>query len=322
MVEMIEGTRNKDTRKEVEDCEDCMEIIKKRIGQECEVCGEANLEKNLEKKKREEKEEERKLQGKIRDLRVKLSKNRRETVRENYQPAKKRRKTGVVTFKRVINTETEREKRKEMTGEEEKRQSQAGEGPKLRKIEIMEPELPEGLEYEGGRKKTEEELEEEWREKLRNREIQNQEDDHRREKQIEKAKKLQKGWELMRLCKEMIEENGEKWKKLKERRDWERREEMVRKERLEKAAAKKKEMMDNLEKMKIQKKITENLKILPENRKKLADREKESRRKLLMEEAENEIWRKWRQRKGRGMKSWNMLGENETLEKKLEIVEE
>ena len=109
---------------------------------------------------------------------------------------------------------------------------------------------------------------------------------------------------------------------MKERRDWERREEMVRKERLEKAAAKKKEMMDNLEKMKIQKKITENLKILPENRKKLADREKESRRKLLMEEAENEIWRKWRQRKGRGMKSWNMLGENETLEKKLEIVEE
>ena len=41
-----------------------------------------------------------------------------------------------------------------------------------------------------------------------------------------------------------------------------------------------------------------------------------------LEEAENEIWRKWRQRKGRGMKSWNMLGENETLEKKLEIVED
>ena len=51
-------------------------------------------------------------------------------------------------------------------------------------------------------------------------------------------------------------------------------------------------------------------------------REEERKRNLLMKEAENELWRKWRQRKGRGMKDWKKLGEHETLENKLEIVEQ
>ena len=45
-------------------------------------------------------------------------------------------------------------------------------------------------------------------------------------------------------------------------------------------------------------------------------------RKVLLEEAETELWRKWRQRKGRGMRNWAQVGEKETMEQKLKIVEE
>ena len=56
----------------------------------------------LEERKREEKEEEKELQGKIRDLRIKISKTKRELPRETEQPAKKKRKTGAMTSKRVM----------------------------------------------------------------------------------------------------------------------------------------------------------------------------------------------------------------------------
>ena len=39
IAEMIEETRDKDKRKEVEECEDCMEVVNETIGQECEECG-------------------------------------------------------------------------------------------------------------------------------------------------------------------------------------------------------------------------------------------------------------------------------------------
>ena len=73
--------------------------------------GEIPVEK-LEKRKREEKEEEKQLQGKIRDLRIKISKTRRETPREIEQPAKKKRKTGAMTSKRVMEQKQKGEKRK------------------------------------------------------------------------------------------------------------------------------------------------------------------------------------------------------------------
>ena len=48
--------------------------------------------------------------------------------------------------------------------------------------------------------------------------------------------------------------------------------------------------------------------------------EEEKKKRLLLEEAETELWRKWRQRKGRGMKNWAQVGEKETLEQKLKMI--
>ena len=79
-------------------------------------------------------------------------------------------------------------------------------------------------------------------------------------------------------------------------------------ERLGRAAVRREETLELIEKRQIQQKITENLKLLPENRRKIIEKEEERKRSLLMEEAENELWRKWRQRKGRGMKDWKKLG--------------
>ena len=71
-------------------------------------CALPRLTANLgEIPEKEEKEEEKELQGKIRDLRIKISKSRRETLRETEQPAKKRRKTGTTTSKRVMEQKQE-----------------------------------------------------------------------------------------------------------------------------------------------------------------------------------------------------------------------
>ena len=183
-------------------------------------------------------------------------------------------------------------------------------------------ELPEGLEYEGWRKKTDDELAEEWNQRIRDREEKLLKEEAERSERLEKAKIMQKGWELMRLCKQLIEENEEKWKKSKERRELERSGDEERRDRKDRAAEKKRKTLEKIETTKTQQKITDCLKILPQNRRRLVEKEEEKMRKVLLEEAETELWRKWRQEKGRGMRNWAQVGERETTEQKLRIVEE
>ena len=64
-------------------------------------------------------------------------------------------------------------------------------------------------------------------------------EEERKAARLEKAEKLSKSWELLRICKKMLEENGHKWTKSKERREIERREEEEKRERIEKANKKK-----------------------------------------------------------------------------------
>ena len=92
---------------------------------------------------------------------------------------------------------------------------------------------------------------------------------------------------------------GEKWKISKERREKERMRELERSERLEKAAAKKRTALHQGKCKDMQRKITEELSKLPQNRKVLVEREMERERLILMKEAKQELWRKWRQNKGK-----------------------
>ena len=95
----------------------------------------------------------------------------------------------------------------------------------------------------------------------------------------------------------MIETEGDKWQKSKERRFEEKMKYEERERRLQVAGEKKRQTLDKLEKRKIQNKITENLRQLPENRRILIEREEEKERRLLLQEAKIELWKKWRKKK-------------------------
>ena len=58
-----------------------------------------------------------------------------------------------------------------------------------------------------------------------------------------------------------------------------------------------------------------------ENKKIILELEEQKEREMMMEEAKNELWRRWRQKKGRKIKEWKDIGTNESLEKKLEKIE-
>ena len=257
--------------------------------------GEISMDE-IEKEKREEKDRERKLLAQIREIKVQRSMNRREIPRNRKQPVKKRRKIGEEKHIRVEQEEKKSEKRKdEEVGE-------AGLFPIFKRKKIIaddeierEEERPLWDDYE--ERKTDEELKLEWEERLRLREESIQKEEEERKRLITKAEKLRKSWELLRVCREMIETEGDKWQKSKERRLEEKMKYEERERRLQVAGEKKRQTLDKLEKRKIQNKITENLRQLPENRRILIEREEEKERRLLLQEAKIELWKKWRKKK-------------------------
>ena len=84
--------------------------------------------------------------------------------------------------------------------------------------------------------------------------------------------------------------------------------------------AKKRVLQEKIEKDKIQTKITENLVQLPKNRQILMQREEERERRILIQETKKALWKRWRQRKGRGEKL-TTGGDKENLGEKLSKVE-
>ena len=129
----------------------------------------------------------------------------------------------------------------------------------------------------------------------------------------------EKSWDLLALCKQMMEEEGTNWEKSKERRELKKKEEEERMERRNKAAAKSREARENWERKMTQQRITETLKKLPKNKHILIEREEEKRRRILLKEAKEQLWKRWRQRKGREQKTARLPEKSE--EKRLEMIE-
>ena len=61
---------------------------------------------------------------------------------------------------------------------------------------------------------------------------------------------------------------------------------------------KSKSAKENWNRKKLQK-ITETLEQLPKNTQILIEREEEKRKRILLQDAKQELWKRWRQRKGR-----------------------
>ena len=217
--------------------------------------GDTTVDK-IEKMKKEEIEKERELMKKIRDLKVHQSNRRREIVSSKIQPAAKRRKINKEEFKRVQQDERQSKKRID----EERKDVAENYFPIFKRAKKNTPEE----ENEKGRLETDEKeinVEEriESEEERTNKEI---EDEKIKEERKRRAEKLSKGWELFKICKEIIEKEGGNWKISKERREIEKKREEEKQERILRAQIKQGEW----KKTRIQMKITETLEKLPSNR--------------------------------------------------------
>ena len=118
-----------------------------------------------------------------------------------------------------------------------------------------------------------------------------------------------------------MKEEGYNWKIAKERRDEERRQLAEKEDRLRRAETQRSKVLENVERGKKQQKITENLARLPENKKVLVEMELEKERRLILKEAREEVWKKWRQKKGRKSTNPHRNKDASSLDKKLERTE-
>ena len=273
----------------------------------------------LEKEQKEEKEQEKILMRKIRDLKVQRSEKRRDKPGRKEQPAEKRRKISGEGHIRVINEKKDTEKRKtEKIDQIFKRRKREAESKEL---EInVEDEKVKDLNPDDDSEKNNLIETVDWEKKLEEREaiiVENEIEKKEREKV-----RAEEGmsFKLLKLCKELLEEEGAAWEKSKERRMEERRIEQDRKERLEKGEKKRHELLERLEKRKLQTKISDALKTLPKNRKILLERQEEKEKQMLLEESKLVLWKKWRQKKGRYAKE-TRIDDKEKLEVKLKKIE-
>ena len=270
----------------------------------------------VDKIKKEERQAEVELEKKIRNLKIKNNKKRREMAGRSDQPASKKRKTGEDTYKRVIVEDKDAEKRKNLDT-----------FPifnKMRKIEKEEKDSEtEQPENEIEKDTDSNDDEKSWEERIREKEERMEQEEKNRNERIEKARRLNQSYQLLRLCRETLKENGESWEISKERRSEEREKERQKKERMMKAQNQKIQTLNRIEKNQIQKKITENLQVLPRNRQKIVEMELEKERRLDLVEAKHQIWKKWRNSKGK--KKFNIrIGEDKEkgdLERQLEKIE-
>ena len=137
---------------------------------------------------------------------------------EKDQPAMKRRKLEV-GYRRVIQEVPQAEKRQ---GEDEEVYA-IFRSRKLQKREEIEFEeyLKEKAETEPV--KSEEERKEEWAKRVAEIEENMRREEEERNQRQEKARRLKQSYDLLRMCKEMMEKEGTNWAKSKERREYERR---------------------------------------------------------------------------------------------------
>jgi hypothetical protein len=136
-----------------------------------------------------------------------------------------------------------------------------------------------------------------------------EEEERLRREKIERAKTLERSWELLRMCKSYLRENRD-WKVIKKNKLIEKRKEEERKEQKSKADEKKRDIHEKENQKGVQMKITESLKRLPENERELFMREEGQRKRVELKEVRENLWRKWRG-----------AGEGKILERKKNIDE-
>ena len=109
-------------------------------------------------------------------------------------------------------------------------------------------------------------------------------------RRLEKAKSLENGWEMLRWCKKFLKENTKTWQTLDDERKTRLKKEEIEERKL--IASEKKGKL--LEKLKIQTKITDSLKMLPADEQRKFNQEENRRKRQELKEIKENLWRKWR----------------------------
>ena len=110
---------------------------------------------------------------------------------------------------------------------------------------------------------------------------------------IERAKKLEQSWDLMRQCRRILKENHTKWLDTEERKE-EFDKNVKKMEQLEKAAKKKMEFKEKQEIKTKNQKITTLLKTIPKTEAQRIEEEVRRVEKLELQEVKKNLWKKWR----------------------------
>ena len=264
--------------------------------------------KKRDKEGEEEKEKEKQLEKRIIEMRKKRNNPRRDDPSQKDQPSQKRRKLGENEWKSVMQEKEPAEKRKQ----EEKENKENNEKPKakkrkvtildyIRESEEKEEEAKEdqdsNIRY--GSYETGEMMEEDfWDKYLAKRSSEMEAAEEERRKRLEKAKRQERSWELMRVIRDYIEEvKANSWFRNKEIRRVRERAESEKRERLERASMKKEELGKRIEVQKRQQNLIEMMKKLPSKEQEAIEIEERKMKRLELQEIKENLWRKWRGKK-------------------------
>ena len=163
-----------------------------------------------------------------------------------------------------------------------------------------------------GEKEPEKEREE-WEKEIPKYEEKIEKEQKEKYEKVRTGEGIEKSYDLIKLCREFLEENCKTWEK---RRDYREKEE-ERKIRLEKAGRKKRESI----KTHLEKKIEKGLELLPHEEREKLEREDMREKRLELQQTKQSLWKLRNKEKKRKVEKRNR-DEMITLEEKWRYIEE
>ena len=127
-----------------------------------------------------------------------------------------------------------------------------------------------------------------WEKIMAERDQKVKEQEAEKNKRVELANRLEKSWELIRISKKVIKEQGQGWQESKEKREQQRKLEVERADRLKRAEKGREEVIRKTMEDKILK-LTSMLPSQTQTR-----LETEESRRILIQETKTNLWKKWR----------------------------
>ena len=254
-----------------------------------------NQFKKWEKKEEAEKEKNEELENRIRAMRKSRNKERRQQDRQG-QPAEKRRRVeaGEQVMRRTWGRPAGQDIGMKRVSQYEKMLE-----PKSKKMRLGDIEKDEQSEQEACIDRYAEfgECDKfeiyDWDKKMAEYRREIEKEEMEKNLRVEKARKMEKSWELLRMCRDFMRENAREWSEQRDLEEKRKGEEERKTDRLEKCNREK----EKLQKKIIEEKISAALSSLPREERERYIAEEEKEKRIEMKNIKENIWKKWRNRR-------------------------